>query len=98
VAPVLAAATAHLDPAVYGAVVLGCTHFPYFRPHLAARFPGVPLVDGNRGTVNNLCAQLQARFPDCGNGAEPGAVAYFESGRAADPARFQKYLDYFKAL
>ena len=95
VAPYLAQATAHLDLGVYGAVVLGCTHFPFFRPHLARLFPaGTPLVDGNRGTVNNLCARLQAGFPGLGT----GAVSYFESGRPAPPARFQRYLDCYAGL
>ena len=89
----LTQATAHLDLAAYGAVVLGCTHFPYFRPHLARLFPaGTALVDGNAGTVNNLCARLLPRFPELGGG-EPGAVSFYESGRWAAPARFRRYLD-----
>jgi glutamate racemase len=99
VAPYLARATAHLDLGVYGAVVLGCTHFPFFRPHLARLFPaGTPFVDGNLGTVNNLCAHLQARLPGTGGGQGTGAVTYFESGKLSAPLRFQRYLDYCAAL
>ena len=88
--PYLARATAHLDLSAYGAVVLGCTHFPYFRPHLARLFPaGTPFVDGNRGTINNLCAQLQGRLPELG----AGAVSYFESGQHAAAGRFERYLN-----
>jgi glutamate racemase len=96
----LRAATAHLDLAAYGAVVLGCTHFPYYRPQLRALFgPDTALVDGNRGTVNNLCAQLGPRLPEPGD----GSVAYFESGPkglgpAAAPGRFRAYLDYYGRL
>ena len=98
VGPYLAQATAHLDLAAYGAVVLGCTHFPYFRPHLARLFPaGTALVDGNLGTVNNLCAQLLPRFPELGRG-EVGAVAFYESGKRAEVARFQRYLDQYASL
>jgi len=95
VAPYLAQATAHLDLSVYGAVVLGCTHFPFFRPQLARLFPaGTPLVDGNRGTVNNLCARLQG----LGSGLGTGAVSYFESGRPSGAERFQRYLDHYAGL
>ncbi len=39
----------------YGAVVLGCTHFPFFKNHIREIFPkGTVIVDGNRGTVQNL--------------------------------------------
>jgi len=89
VMPYLREATAHLDLAAYGAVVLGCTHFPYFRRHLAQLLPaGAALVDGNRGTVNNLAAHL-GPAP-----AGPGSVAFFESGAPAAPARFQRFLAY----
>ena len=91
----LRAATAHLELSAYGAVVLGCTHFPYYRPHLARLFaPGTALVDGNRGTVNNLCARLGARGPETG----AGGVSYFESGTSCAPDRFQRYLDYYRPL
>jgi glutamate racemase len=92
--PYLRQATAHLDLSVYGAVVLGCTHFPYFRPHLARLFPaGTALVDGNRGTINNLRAHLGV-LPAPG----PGSMATFESSLPASPVRFQRYLDYFAGL
>ena len=93
--PCLLAATAHLDLAAYGTVVLGCTHFPYYRPHLARLFaPGTAFVDGNRGTVKNLCARLGARRPETG----AGGVSYFESGVACAPGRFKRYLDYYATL
>jgi glutamate racemase len=89
VLPYLREATGHLELDAYGAVVLGCTHFPYFRRHLAQFLPaGTALVDGNRGTVNNLAAHLGPVA------AGPGSVAYFESGAPAAPGRFQRFLDY----
>ena len=96
IAAYLAQATAHLDLARAGVVVLGCTHFPYYRPHLRRLFPpGTRFVDGNRGTVNNLCAHLAL---DPNGTPEPGGVSYFESSQAADPARFNRYLRYYAGL
>ena len=49
----LMARTAH-DLNQAGAVVLGCTHFCFARPALEAALPGVPVFDGNEGTVRRL--------------------------------------------
>ena len=87
--PYLQAATAGLDPSAYAAVVLGCTHFPYFRSHLARLFPaGTVLVDGNRGTINNLRNRIGPQ-PEA---AAPGAVTFLESGPGSSPERFQRFL------
>ena len=95
IGPYLEGAFARRDLAAYGAVVLGCTHFPYYRPQLARLFaPGTLLVDGNRGTINNLCARLGDRLPGSGS----GTVAYFESGQPAPPERFQRYLEHYRAI
>lgn len=40
------------------AVVLGCTHYVFLRDAIAAHFPGVPLIDGNEGTVRHLQRRL----------------------------------------
>jgi glutamate racemase len=89
-------ATAPLDLGTYGAVVLGCTHFPFFRPQLARLFPpGTSLVDGNRGTVANVIRLLKGSLPA---GGPPSRVAWFESGQASTPGRFQRYLDYYRNL
>ncbi len=36
------------------AIVLGCTHYLFIKEALAAVAPGIPLVDGNLGTVRQL--------------------------------------------
>ncbi|WP_309122993.1 glutamate racemase [Paenibacillus sp.] len=43
----------------YGTIVLGCTHFPFYRKALRALLPKhIRLVDGSRGTVNRLLEVL----------------------------------------
>nr|MDD6335254.1 glutamate racemase [bacterium] len=44
---------------VPGALVLGCTHFCFAREAISQAAPGVPLVDGNAGTVRQLARVLQ---------------------------------------
>ncbi|HDS03740.1 MAG TPA: glutamate racemase [Firmicutes bacterium] len=44
-----------LDLIQYGTVVLGCTHFPFFKDEIASFFTeGTPVIDGNAGTVKQL--------------------------------------------
>lgn len=85
----LAQAFAPYRPADYGAVVLGCTHFNYFKDSLISLFPaGTRFVDGCRGTVNHLLRKLGLT-----EGARQAcATRYFESGRpVADAAALRRY-------
>ncbi len=92
VAACLRRATAGLALEEYGTLVLGCTHFLYFLPHFRRFFPGLDIVDGNRGTVRQLARQIAA-LPGARNGGGSGTVAFFESGRrVADSTRFERFL------
>ena len=73
--------TAYLDSVIdrrekYAAVVLGCTHFTYFRSAFRAFFGDIDLIDGNRGTVRRL-ASLLGEIPGDGE----GTLEILESGR-----------------
>lgn len=90
-APILAYLQAQfegIDLTQYGAVVLGCTHFPYFKNMIRQLLPAhIQIIDGNQGTVNNLKNKLQGRLI-----AGPGSVSYFISGKPAENAPFERYL------
>lgn len=82
------------DLSLYSALVLGCTHFNYFKDSLRTILPEqVKLVDGNEGTVRELVRRLRARGQ-----LEEGApsVEYYYSGRRvedeAELARLQAFL------
>ncbi len=52
----------------YKAVVLGCTHYNYFKPQLRKLFgPEVRLMDGNAGIGRHLARKL-GKEPGCGSG------------------------------
>ena len=40
------------------ALVLGCTHYSFLKRAIGAHFPGLPLIDGNEGTVRQLGRRL----------------------------------------
>lgn len=83
--------------AAYHAVVLGCTHFNYFKALYPAVFPGdTALIDGNAGTVRHLADVMGVAVAERDsreyNWQElEQKVEYFYSGRrVTDPAELQK--------
>ena len=95
VAPVLEKKLSGLDKNQYGTVVLGCTHFPFFREHLGRIFKA-DIIDGNAGTVRHLKNTL-AESGLLRQGGQPAPVRYFNSGEAADAARYEGYLEFLKS-
>lgn len=81
----------------YSAVVLGCTHFNYFKDTMRKLLPGnVHFVDGNEGTVNELIRRLKER-----NELEnlPQTVEVYYSGRKVeDPQEIQRLQNYLHRL
>ncbi|KRE90255.1 glutamate racemase [Paenibacillus sp. Soil766] len=51
---------APFDLSTFGTVVLGCTHYPFYRGILSQILPNhIQIVDGSKGTVNHLMQVLQ---------------------------------------
>ncbi|GGL50094.1 glutamate racemase [Sporolactobacillus putidus] len=66
----------------YGTVVLGCTHFPFFKDSIKKLFPSnTEIIDGSVGTAKNLKRILEERH-QVGGGT--GAISFFQSGREVD--------------
>jgi glutamate racemase len=86
-------AMGNLEATEYGTVVLGCTHFPFFRPVIQTLFPeGTPIIDGHNGTVLNLYNQLASNnLLAKGN----GTVQFYESGNLVTN---QSRLHHFQSL
>jgi glutamate racemase len=62
----------------YGYVVLGCTHFNYFKEHFQTVFPNeIQFVDGNEGTIR----QLMRVLPEKSDAIDEPGVTYYYSGR-----------------
>lgn len=52
------------------AVVLGCTHFVFYKDRLQQLFPDVTFIDGNRGTSRHLKDVLAGSLNDAGGKIE----------------------------
>ncbi len=79
-----------IDFEKYGAVVLGCTHFPFFKNILRKLLPAhVQIMDGNLGTVQNLKNKIASHSTK-----SKGTVLFFRSGKSCAPDKFEQYLDF----
>jgi glutamate racemase len=94
--PVLKNKTSHLDLTSYGTIVLGCTHFPFFKKTIAKLFPPLTdIIDGNDGTVGHLKNTLQSKNL-LSQQQEKGEVRYYDSGtQEIKDERFRKYLEFY---
>ena len=81
----------HVNTSDYGTVVLGCTHFPFFRTAIKAFFPeGTDVIDGNAGTVRQL---MRVSGITCAGASASGTVSFLSSGELErDRARFDRLL------
>lgn len=83
-----------LNKELYTEVVLGCTHFNYFKPALKKFFgEGVELIDGNLGTVRHVAKVLGLEISQ--GKVEKSNIKYYESGRLVTE---QEKLDKFMRL
>ena len=63
----------------YGAIVLGCTHFPLFASSFKEVFePGIELIDGSVGTVTHLANIIDTMK---GETSKTSTVTFYQSGR-----------------
>lgn len=78
----------------YDAVVLGCTHFTYFREAFEEAFPNAEIIDGNLGAARRLAYMLDIPFADRAS-AVPSETTYLHSGREVnDPAELHRFATY----
>lgn len=79
----------------YAALVLGCTHFNYFKECFQRVFPGViHFVDGNEGTVR----QLLRVIPTVQDPAQKQTVSYYFSGEPVNEEETARINVYLKRL
>lgn len=78
----------------YTALVLGCTHFNYFKKQFCKIFPGyIHFVDGNEGAIR----QLKRVLPDKEERVEQ-KVEYYYSGRKVTAEELKQIEAYLEQL
>ncbi|MBO4863881.1 MAG: glutamate racemase [Eubacterium sp.] len=92
------------DKMLYTEVVLGCTHFNYFKPAIRKAFNDkVTLIDGNKGTIRHLAEKmgLEEKYgfrKDINIEEINNRTTYIESGRPASDERVRYYLGLHERL
>ncbi|WP_100487095.1 glutamate racemase [Sporolactobacillus pectinivorans] len=75
----------------YGTVVLGCTHFPFFKDIIEKSFPkGTNIIDGSMGTAMNLKRTLETRH-QIGGGT--GLITFYQSGEKVEDKNTLRHYD-----
>lgn len=78
----------------YTAVVLGCTHFGYFRDSFRELLGDVDLIDGTKGTVNRLIAVLENEHIAIPSGEDKkGSTVFYQTGRPVTDPSILAYYD-----
>ncbi|OUT15390.1 glutamate racemase [Campylobacter concisus] len=69
---------AKFDLSKFGFLVLGCTHFNYFKDNLREILPSnISIIDGNEGTINRLISELGLKISTLDQAPK---VRFFYSG------------------
>jgi len=76
----------------YSSVVLGCTHFLFFKKYFEKMLPEhIQIVDGNEGTVRHLINNIELS-----KSKKKGKIEYFNSGKKIKQKVFKKYMKLLK--
>lgn len=91
----LAERLAPYDLEKYGTVVLGCTHYPFYRHLLKELLPReIAVIDGSVGTVKHLKRQLEKRGQLSQSG-QSEVVFRSSSGDQADILKMERALHWY---
>lgn len=92
---------ARYDLEKFGALVLGCTHFNYFKNILREILPAqIKFVDGNDGTINELIRQLGTNLIIGGSDSKKNSQleVYFSCRPITDSENLQRIENFLRRL
>ncbi len=82
----------------YSSVVIGCTHFNYFKDSLAEIFKNkIHFFDGNDGTINRLIYELESRKL-LDNNNYSSVEFYYSGEKVKEKSELEKLNRYLKRL
>ncbi|MGF7056867.1 glutamate racemase [Brassicibacter mesophilus] len=84
----------HYNLEEFGVIVLGCTHFIYYKDYIEELIPEhVCVVDGNYGTVNHMISILKDKL----SSNHGGQIEFYQSDKdGIRVAQFKKYMQLLK--
>lgn len=88
---------ATIDWENYSSVVLGCTHFLYYRSLIQGLIPThIDIIDGNKGTVNRMLTLLPEKHNQK-HESKP-KLSFYKSGKKAKANSFKKFLRHYSSI
>lgn len=94
--PYLQEQFSNLDLNNYSTLVLGCTHFPFYKNYFMRIFPdNICIIDGNSGTVKRL-KHLISADNTIQKRNKPGKIEFYDSGKKM--GNDNRFLDFLKRL
>jgi glutamate racemase len=97
VLPYLTEELSKYDLSQYETIVLGCTHFTFFKDMFRKLLPvHTHIIDGNMGTVKNLKRSLEKR--KCINEGQGNIIFYNSGVKVEDAVKLDNYGKLFKRL
>lgn len=85
----------NIDWNTFDSVVLGCTHFLFFKPHIQKIIPRhISILDGNEGTVKRLRSLISENTPV----EQKSSTLFYQSKRQVPYIYFDHYLRYLNEI
>ena len=86
-----------VDWSEYHSIVLGCTHFIFYKNIIKSMIPNhIQVIDGNKGTVNRLLSLLDKNVST--SESHHATCNYYTSGREVSPLYFDHYMRFISEL
>lgn len=80
----------------FGALVLGCTHFIYYKDIIRLYLPShIQIVDGNLGTVNRMLYYIDQLTPSEKTNSK---LSFYQSKQRVSQEKFQPFLDFLNRM
>jgi len=87
----------HIPIDQYGTIVLGCTHYLYYKTILRNIFPKhIEIIDGSKGTVQRLLAIWEKNLVSPCSTSEPQIQFVCSDGDSAYLAKMKRALDFYQ--
>lgn len=82
------------DLSQFSGIVLGCTHFVYFKKYLRKMLPKeIQIFDGNEGTVRHLKECLMPIDEKISSDRKPSITFYYSGKKCEDNTLLNRYLE-----
>jgi glutamate racemase len=82
----------------YGTIVLGCTHFPFYKSFFREILPAhIDIIDGNLATVKHLKRSIEERYSNINTDSQGKVNFYLSGNKVCEDVVLDKYMGILKS-